>query len=418
MIALLAIHSSPLAQIGGKEAGGMNIYVRELATQLGARGQQVDIFTRYQDPNLPPILPLAPNVRLIHLTAGAVAPYDKNRILDHLPALLTQLNATQAANPTPYRLLHSHYWVSGAVALALREQWHVPVVQMFHTLGALKNRVARSPAETETLRRIEIEQTLMQHADVIVAATALDAEQMHSHYQPRAPIQIIPPGVNLAHFTPMPQAAARQQLGLPPDQRILVCVGRMEPLKGMDNLIRALALLHTQHPDWRESLRVILIGGDNEHQSALWNPEQHRLHALRHSLDVADAVLFAGAQPHTALPAWYAAADVLVVPSHYESFGMVVLEGMACGVPVIASDVGGMRFSIEPEQSGILVPPDDSPALAHALHRLLTTPALQARLRQGGIARAAQYSWDRITDQIEHLYRQVLADTRHLTPDT
>ncbi|NJL06049.1 MAG: glycosyltransferase family 1 protein [Chloroflexaceae bacterium] len=410
---MLAIHSSPLAQIGGKEAGGMNVYVRELATQLGARGQSVDIFTRYQDSTLPPSLPLGPNVRLIHLTAGAVGPYDKNRILDHLPALLTQLNATQAANPAPYRLIHSHYWVSGAVALALREQWRVPVVQMFHTLGALKNRVARSPAETETLRRIEIEQMLMQHADVIVAATALDAEQMHSHYHPSAPIQIIPPGVNLAHFTPMPQAAARQQLGLPLDQRILVCVGRMEPLKGMDNLIRALALLHTQHPAWRESLRVILIGGDNEHQSAGWNPEQHRLHALRHSIGAADAVLFAGAQPHPALPAWYAAADALVVPSHYESFGMVVLEGMACGVPVIASNVGGMRFSIEPEQSGILVPPDDSPALAQALHRLLTTPALQARLRQGGIARAAQYSWSRITDQIEQLYRQVL-----LTPNT
>ncbi len=398
--ALLAIHTSPLARLGGKEAGGMNVYVRELAAQFGARGIPLDIFTRYQDATQPPVIALHPGVRLCHIAAGPRAPYDKNRILDHLPAIVQQINDQQRNNPQPYTIIHSHYWVSGVVALALRDQWRVPVVQMFHTLGALKNQIARSAEETETLRRIEIERTLLQQVDAIIAATPLDREQMHSYTPHTAPIHIIPPGVNLAHFRPQPRPAARQQLGLPPEPRILLCVGRMEPLKGMDNLIRALALLHTQYPHWREQLRVVLVGGSDEQHPTDWNAEQHRLDALRHSLGVTHAVTFAGAQPHAQLPAWYAAADVLVVPSHYESFGMVVLEGMACGVPVVASDVGGMRYSIEPEQSGLRVPPDDSPALAASLHRLLSDSDLYHRLQQGGIARAAHYSWQQITDQI------------------
>lgn len=402
-IALLAIHTSPLARLGGKEAGGMNVYVRELAAQLGSRGIPLDIFTRYQDASQPPYIDLHPSVRLCHIAAGPRAPYDKNRILDHLPAIVQQISEQQHNNPQPYTIIHSHYWVSGVVALALREQWRVPVIQMFHTLGALKNQIARSAEETETLRRIEIERTLLQQVDAIIAATPLDRDQMYSYTPHTAPIHIIPPGVNLAHFRPQPRPTARQQIGLPPEPRILLCVGRMEPLKGMDNLIRALALLHTQHPHWREHLRVVLVGGGDEQHPTDWNAEQHRLDALRHRLGVAHAVTFAGAQPHALLPAWYAAADVLVVPSHYESFGMVVLEGMACGVPVVASDVGGMRFTIEPEQSGLRVPPDDSPALATSLHRLLTDSDLYARLRQGGIARAAHYGWQQITDQIIEL---------------
>ncbi len=408
-IALLSIHTSPLAALGGKEAGGMNVYVGSLARALGQQGIQVDIFTRRATPDLAPVVFLAPGVRLVHLSAGPAAPYNKNLILGHLPDLLRGIEQFAAQQGACYDLIYSHYWVSGEVALALRQHWKLPVLQMFHTLGVMKNAVARGAEETETQERIAIERRLLRDVDMTVAATSLDRDQMVQHYAADpARIRVIPAGVDTELFRPRDQAAARADLGLPADQTLLLCVGRMEPLKGIDALVRALALRHNRLPHLRSTLGALLVGGAPEDTPTGWNGEQRRLAALRDEQGVAQAVIFAGAQPHARLRDYYAAADIFVMPSHYESFGLAALEAMACGTPVVASGVGGLTTIIEHNHSGLLAPPDDPPALADQIERLLREPELRARLRAGGLQRAAAYSWQQVAAQISALAGELL----------
>ncbi|MFN3373173.1 MAG: glycosyltransferase, partial [Chloroflexus sp.] len=358
-IAMLSVHSSPLARLGGKEAGGMNVYVRELARELGQRGVLVDIFTRSQERETPTVIPLGRGVRLINLHAGPAAPYDKNLLLTYLPEFVSRVRCFADGEDVSYDLIHSHYWLSGEAALRLRRVWRAPVVHMFHTLGAMKNSVARSEEEVETNRRLAIERRLMREADAVVAATPLDRAQMVWHYGAEASrIRVIPCGVDLRRFQPGDRASARAALGVPLDAMMLVCVGRMEPLKGMDALIRAAARLIGHHPAWRERLQVVLVGGDDETQPERWNSEQRRLDALRRELGIVTQVRFVGAQPQERLPLYYTAADVVAAPSHYESFGLAALEALACGAAVVASNVGGLALTIEDRRSGLLVPPD------------------------------------------------------------
>jgi D-inositol-3-phosphate glycosyltransferase len=407
-IAMLSIHSSPLARLGGKEAGGMNVYVRESARELARRGALVDIFTRRQHPDTPDFTELAPGARVVQVAAGPVAPYDKTRILDYLPELCASIEAYARARGRRYRLIHSHYFVSGAAALALRQRWGVPVVQMFHTLGALKNQVARSHEESEADRRVAVERQLLREADAIIAATAIDRQHMLDHYNADAGrIHIIPPGVDVDCFQPQPRAEARAHLGLPAERRLLLWAGRMEALKGVDALLRAVALLREQAPDLFQQVQVVLVGGEPAHAPDAWNYEQRRLATLRDELGVAESVRFQGAQPHELLPAFYAAADVFVMPSHYESFGMVALEALACGVPVVASEVGGLSVLIEDGQSGLLVPPDSPPLLAAALRRVLEEGALAAALAEGARQRALRYAWAAVVDALWGVYRRL-----------
>lgn len=409
-IAVLSVHSSPLARLGGKEAGGMNVYVRELARELGQRGMLVDIFTRSQDRATPTITPLGRGVRLISLHAGPAAPYDKNLLLTYLPEFVSRVRCFADGEDLSYDVIHSHYWLSGEAALRLRRVWRAPVVQMFHTLGVMKNSVARSAEEVETRRRIAIERRLMREVDTVVAATPLDRAQMVWHYGADASrIRVIPCGVDLRRFHPGDRAAARAELGLSADALVLVCVGRIEPLKGMDALIRSAARLLAKYPHWRERLQVLLIGGDDEQQPTRWNSEQRRLDALRRELGIATQVQFVGAQPQERLPLYYVAADVVAAPSHYESFGLAALEALACGAAVVASNVGGLALTIEDRRSGLLVPPGDDAALAVQIERILTDGALAARLRSGAVQRAAEYGWPTVARRVAALYDELVA---------
>lgn len=408
-IAMLSVHSSPLARLGGKEAGGMNVYVRELACELGRRGTPVDIFTRSQDRRAPTIEPLACGVRVINLHTGPAVPYDKNWVLTYLPEFVNRVRCFADGQDLSYDLIHSHYWLSGEAGLRLRRSWGAPLVHMFHTLGAMKNNVARSAEETETAQRVAIERRLLHEVDAVVAATPLDRAQMVWHYGADAErITIIPCGVDLRRFQPQPEATARAQLGLPAEQRLLLCVGRMEPLKGMDSLIRALALLHQRRPAWRSTLRVLLVGGEPETTPERWNAEQRRLDALRRDLGVADAVTFAGAQSQEKLPAYYAAADVVAVPSHYESFGMVALEALACGAAVVASNVGGLSSTIEDGRSGLLTPHDNPEALADQIELLLSNDERRQELRCAARQRALSYGWSSVARRMTRLYADLI----------
>lgn len=409
-IAMLSIHTSPLAQLGGKEAGGMNVYVRELSLTLGQRGMTVDIFTRSQSDTTPMVVPIAPGVRVVSLPAGPTTPYDKYHILHHLPEFLQRMLSFGKEAAMRYDIIHSHYWISGVAALQLRPIWQSPVIQMFHTLGAMKNRVARGKEETEHMERMRIEHTLLQESDVIVAATPLDrAHMLQIAESDNVPVHVIPCGVNLHQFYPMPPAQARVKLNIAPDEQILLCTGRMEPLKGMDWLIRAASIMIERQPSLRGRLRVLLIGGESETNAHAWNTEQQRLDALRNELGVVPHVTFLGKQAHEDLVLFYAAADVCVVPSLYESFGLVALEAQACGKCVVASDAGGLRYLIEDGKNGLLFPPTQADILAEKLLFLLQNEVERRRMEEAALQHAQSLSWDHVTNEIIQRYQHTVA---------
>jgi D-inositol-3-phosphate glycosyltransferase len=408
-IAMLSVHTSPLASLGGKEAGGMNVYVRELSRELGERGVRVDIFTRNNRDTASIIEHLAPNVRLISLPAGETILHDKYQLLLHLPEFVQRVVSFAEEQGMSYDLLHSHYWISGEVALRLQQKWRIPIVQMFHTLGAMKKSVARNVEEAEKEQRMAIERRLLQHVDAVVAATPLDRDQMITLYHADpANISVIPCGVNLQRFQPSSRDTARHHLNIPADDHVLLAVGRMEPLKGLDCLIRAAALLYHRHPDWQSRLRVLLIGGAAEGEVEDWNAEQRRLADLRTSLGIPGTVTFLGRQPQDALPIFYAAADVCVMPSHYESFGLVALEAQACAGCVVASNVGGLSSLIDDGRSGLFITPDDHETLASQLECLLNHPSYRQALGSEAHRRAAFFSWTHVADRMMYLYHGLL----------
>ncbi|MDQ7028994.1 MAG: glycosyltransferase [Ardenticatenia bacterium] len=407
-IAMLSVHTCPLAMLGGRKTGGMNVYVRELSRELGRRGWAVDIFTHAESLTRPAVVRLGHNVRVVHVVAGPVRHVGRYELYHYLPEFAQNVVAFAEAQGLSYDLIHSHYWLSGLVASRLRRTWGVPFVQMFHTLGALKNQVAESEADREREVRIESEAHLMRLADFLVAATPFDRHHMIAHYgaDPRN-VRVIPCGVNLKLFRPLCQHEARAELGLSPASRILLYVGRIEPLKGVETLLQAMALLVARRPMWRSTARLLIVGGQVPSRAHGWPEEMARLHRLRAFLGLSDVVTFFGAQDQETLPYFYAAADVVVVPSHYESFGLVALEAMACGTPVVASRVGGLAYTVQDGKTGFLVPPKVPEALAHRLETLLDNPTLRHRLGRNGVQRARRFGWSAVADRVEALYRRV-----------
>ena len=407
-IAMLSVHTCPLAMLGGKETGGMNVYVRDLSRELGRRGFQVDVFTRSQNPAVPRVNNLGQNCRVIHVPAGPEAPYDKNLVYDHLPEFVARVERFAEEQGVAYDLIHSHYWLSGWVAHELRHSWGTPIVQMFHTLAQIKNSVAQRPEERETSRRIEVETQIMAFADRLVAATPLEKAQMVWLYgADPCKIKVIPCGVDLNLFRPIYRERARRQLGVCDRLHMILFVGRIEPLKGIDTLLRAMAIVAQDFPRWKDEICVCIVGGDAGEKAEAINVEMERLRALREELGISDLVTFLGAQAQDTLPCYYSAADVLVMPSHYESFGMVALEAMACGTPVIASKVGGLSFTVQDGITGFHVPERDPEALAEKISLLLKDHDLRSRLGAQAVQWARRYSWSKVAGKIVSLYRRL-----------
>ncbi len=410
-IAMLSVHTCPLAALGGKETGGMNVYVRDLSRELGRRGIYVDVFTRSQNPAIPTVSDaLGPKGRTIHLPAGPEEPYDKNLVFDHLPEFVQRAKDFAQQEGIAYDLIHSHYWLSGWAARELRKSWEAPIIQMFHTLGRLKNTVAHSEEEMEVARRIEVETEIMAFADRIVAATATEKDQMIQLYgADPAKIAVVPCGVDLSLFRPIPVDEARERLDICDKKHMVLFVGRIERLKGIDSLLKAMAIVVQDFPNWKEEICVCVVGGDADEDSETLDKEMARLQDLRAELGIADLVTFLGARAQETLPDHYSAADVVVMPSYYESFGMVALEAMACGTPVIASQVGGLSFTVQDGVTGFLVPGQDPPALAEKITLLLKDKALRNKLGGQGIEWAQQHSWATIADQIVSLYAELVS---------
>jgi D-inositol-3-phosphate glycosyltransferase len=393
-VAILSVHTCPLAVLGGKETGGMNVYVRELARELGHMDVHADVFTRSQNPSIPRVVTITEDVRVVHLTAGPEAPMPRERVRDHLDEFVEGVEAFRIAGGFDYDLIHAHYWLSGAVGLVLRDRWSVPLVQMFHTLGHLKNDATRgTSADREPAVRIDEEARIVADVDRIVAATTVERKHLVQHYgADPSRIAVIPCGVDTNLFLPGDQVAARAALGLD-DQPRLLYVGRLAPIKGLETLLDAIARLRAAGT----RVHLSIVGGDADEPL---NGHEGELRARLARLDLGGAVTFVGAQPQERLRAWYVAADTTVLPSHYESFGMVAMEAMACGVPVVASRVGGLQTTVRDGVTGLLVPDHDPAALAGALDRLLGDADLRFRLGREGVQWAARHRWPCIAEAV------------------
>ena len=387
---MLSVHTCPLAALGGKETGGMNVYVREVSRELGRMGLDVDVFTRSQNPEIERVVQLAPGVRVVHLPAGPEAPMPREDIYRHLDQFVNALDLWRLRDGVEYDLIHGHYWLSGVAGLRLRTRWGSPLLQMFHTLGQMKNSVARTADELEPELRIAAEGRIIAAADRIIAANAVEREHLAAYYgADRERVAVIPCGVDTELFTPAAPAAAKARLGLP-EAPLLVYVGRLAPIKGLETLLEAMARLPARP-------FLLIVGGDQDEPQ---NGHVAHLRRLVATLGLTDSVRFLGAQPQERLRLFYAASDATVMPSYYESFGMVALEAMACGSPVIASNVGGLTTTVRDGVTGFLVPDGDAAAFAGAIARLLADGDLRWRLGREAVRWASRYRWPCVAEAI------------------
>lgn len=363
--ALLSIHSCPLGKPGGKDAGGMNVYVRELARELGKRGHRVDVFTHLHDASEPETVSLGENSRLVHLRGGEENA-DKQALFNHLPGIASRLEDFRRREGINYDLIYSHYWLSGWTGRLVNIVWRLPHLIMFHTTGAVKNSLGIG--ENEPPLRIDSERELVRDCDRIVASTEREKEMLHNMYDaPLEKVAVVPCGVDLELFRPIDRARARRQTHL--DGRVVLYAGRIERIKGLDQLIRALAMIGNI-----TDLRLVIVGGDESSRV-----EVERLKNLAGELGVAGRVDFLESVPQEKLLAYYNAADVFVLPSYYESFGMAALEALACGTPVVTTSVGDWQNIIQDTVNGFVMPDNSPPELAAAISRALTVPHFAPR---------------------------------------
>jgi D-inositol-3-phosphate glycosyltransferase len=407
-VAMLSVHTCPLAALGGKETGGMNVYVRELSRELGRMGLAVDVFTRSQDPEIRRVVSLGEGARVIHLPAGPQAPMPRERVHDHLDEFVDGMEAWRASSGIEYDLVHAHYWLSGVVGLALRERWGVPVLQMFHTLGRLKNGATRRRADFEPSVRLDEEQRIVRHVDGLVAASAVERRALVAEYGAESSrTTVIPCGVDTALFRPVDREVAQARVGAG-DGPLVLYVGRIAPIKGLETLLDAVAQLRARG----SAVRLLIVGGEADEPV---NGHEVEIRRRVESLGLREIVRFAGAQPQEALRDYYVAADVTVLPSYYESFGMVALEAMACGSPVIGSRVGGLTTTVRDGVTGFLVPDGDAGALAERIDALLGDADLRFRLGREGVQWAARHRWPCVAEAICREYARLEARaTPHL----
>jgi len=408
-VAMLSYHTCPLATLGGKDTGGMNVYVRELTRQLGRMGIHVDVFTRSQDEHVPHVVhQLGYGNRVVHVPAGPENPLPKRELAGYIPQFVEGIKQFAAEKDIRYDVIHSHYWMSGLAAEALSDAWGgTPIVHMFHTLGEMKNRIARSDEEREGGYRIQGEKQVLARADRIIVATQAEETQLRFLYRNRKNnIAIIPPGVDVGHFYPIAPDEAKQFIGLKPEDRMVLFVGRIEPLKGVDTLIRAMSCIRSV--DAARPVHLAIIGGEPAASPREMSAEMARLQKLCDDLCMGGMVVFLGKRGQDTLPYYYSAAEVLVMPSLYESFGMVALEAMACGTPVIASQVGGLAYLVRDGETGYTIPDNDPEALCEKLTLLLGNPDLRSTMGLRAVTHAQDYAWERIAAQIVDVYKELM----------
>jgi D-inositol-3-phosphate glycosyltransferase len=399
---MVSLHTSPLDQPGTGDAGGMNVYVLELARRLAERDVEVDVFTRSTDSRLPAVVDAAPGVRVRHIVAGPFEGLTKAELPGQLCVFAREvLRAEAGFEPGHYDVVHSHYWLSGQVGALARDRWGVPLVHSMHTMARVKNDALAEGDTPEPQARIIGEQQVVAAADMLIANTVDEAKDLINHYDAEpSRVEVVSPGVDLDVFHPVPAGAARARLGIPADAELLLFVGRIQPLKAPDVLLRATAELLARDPSRRSRLLVAVVGGPSG--TGLEHPEA--MEQLATSLGIGDVVRFVRPAPRDELVDWYAAASLVCVPSYNESFGLVAVEAQAVGTPVVAAAVGGLTTAVRDGHSGLLVEGHEPASYARAFERLLDSPRLRAELTAGAVAHARQFSWERTADATLAVY--------------
>ncbi len=398
------VHTSPLDQPGAGDAGGMNIYVVESAERMAAMGVSVDIFTRRHNPDLPDNVELSPSVRVRHLDVGA---YSATK--EELPALIPNLSEafSKVLDNEKYDVLHSHYWISGKVAMPIAKKFGIPLAHTMHTMARVKNMNLAEGERPEPMIRVQGETQVVAAADALIANTDAEAASLVSLYEACPDnVSVVSPGVDLYTFTAgYGRKAAREAVGLPQDAHILAFVGRIQPHKGPEVLIRAVAEMLSHSPHLRSKLITVIMGG----ASGSGLGEVERLKDLVSWLNISDVVRFEKPVPRAQLTQWYRAADLVCVPSYSESFGLVALEAQACGTPVVATAVGGLRTAVADGISGVLVDGHDPRAWSSVLARLIQEPQRRVLLSMGAIEHASHFGWDATARGTLDIYDRIIA---------
>jgi D-inositol-3-phosphate glycosyltransferase len=405
-IAFISEHASPLADLGGVDTGGQNVYVAQLAKHLAALGHTVDIYTRKESNAIKTVVDWLPQIRVIHVKAGPVSIIAKEEILQYMAEFEDQMHAFIKSEKLHYDLIHANFFMSGLVGLGLKKAFDIPLVMTFHALGQVR-RIHQQEEDKFPIERLAIENLICEEADQIIAECPQDRDDLIVHYKADpAKIVIVPCGFSKAEFYPINKVLARKMLGLDPTEKVILQLGRMVPRKGIDNVIRSLAELKNKTSD---KVNLLVVGGDKEDMKESVCPEYNRLLNLTQSLGVADAVTFTGKKTRENLKFYYAAADVFITTPWYEPFGITPLEAMACGTPVIGANVGGIKYSVIDGVTGALVPPNDPAALADKLGEIIYDERLLAAYRQNAVIHVnSNFTWKKVALQMNTAYNSVI----------
>ena len=403
-IAIISEHASPIAELGGADGGGQNVYVGEISAQLVQKGYKVDIYTRWENYKLPRVITYRPGVRVIHIEAGPVEVLAKEELLPYMDDFRDEMKRFIREEQVTYSLIHANFFMSGLVAMQLKEALNIPFVITFHALGHVR-RIHQKEQDKFPVERLSIEEALVKAADRIIAECPQDKEDLINYYSADPEkICMIPCGFNPDEFFPIDKQLSREALGLDPDAKIILQLGRMVPRKGVDNVIRALALMKQG-----ENVKLVIVGGESAVPDPAVSPELKRLKALTIELNVEDRVIFTGRKDREQLKVYYDAADVFVTTPWYEPFGITPLEAMACATPVIGADVGGIKYSVIDGKTGFLVPPKAPELLANRIALLLANENLLNNMGSWALKHVhALFTWEKVAEQMHKLYQTVL----------
>jgi D-inositol-3-phosphate glycosyltransferase len=397
-IACISVHGDPLASLGQDGAGGQNVYVKKVGEALAQRGWKTDLFTRRTSPDQPEIVEHFPGCRTIRIAAGPQKYINRDELFNTLPEFVESFLEFQHSQKILYPLIHTNYWLSGWVGLQLKNKHYMKHMHTYHSLGAVKYK-AISTIPIVAKIRLSSEKDCLETADCVVATSPEERADMRSRVSANSNIEVIPCGVDIENFNRMDRRTARQKLGLAENGKIVLYVGRFDARKGIETLLNAVG-----HPIVKnhQNLQVLVVGGGS---TQVDSDEFLRLKNIVQAKGLSQHITFVGQVEHAQLACYYAAADVCVVPSHYEPFGLVAVEAMACGTPVVASDIGGLRYSIVPEETGLLVPPEEDEGFATAINRILSDSQERDRMGQQGRARVeSTFTWQSIAAQLDELY--------------
>jgi D-inositol-3-phosphate glycosyltransferase len=409
-IALISEHGDPAAEVGKEAAGGQNVYVRQVGEALAALGYQVDMFTRKANPYDPEIVQHSPYCRTIRLVAGPQAYVSRDEMMPYMPEFVAALLHFQTRHSMTYKAIHTHYWMSGWVGMQLRQHYPVKLIHTYHSLGAVKYLAVPEIPEIAS-QRLAVEKDILETYDCVVATSPQEQDDLRQLVSTAGNTQVIPCGTDVNNFQIMSKPVSRKTLNIDLQDKVILYVGRFDQRKGIETLVRAVGQIYAQCRETSlslDQLRLVIVGGSDPNQSD--GQERLRIEILVAELGITERTEFVGMVGHDRLPLYYSAADVCVVPSHYEPFGLVAIEAMACGTPVVASAVGGLNFTVVAEETGLLVPAQDVDGFARAIERTLVDQVWAQKARKNSAQRVLTYfSWSGVAAQLNDLYRELLA---------